>query len=169
MSEHDVLFGYRPLGRGARRWRSRECVRRVRSRTTRASRAAPGTEPYVRLKISGVVDRYAETACAVCDFPPDSTQPLLARSALRCWAERENLFDQRVEPSSRQLDFLVAFDLAYGARRLRFVIDGLNHWYPCAGTSHYPQREQIDAARADLWAAVGTCATPCREPGSTRS
>ena len=42
---------------------------------------------YVRLKISGVVDRYAETACAVCDFPPDSTHALLARSVLRCWAE----------------------------------------------------------------------------------
>ncbi len=111
---------------------------------------------YVRLKISGVVDRYAETACAVCDLPHDSTHALLARSTVRCWAEREKLFEQRIEPSPGQLEFLVAFDLGYSARRLRFVIDGLNHWYRSAGASGYPPREEIDAAKSSLWAAVDT-------------
>ena len=111
---------------------------------------------YVRLKISGVIDHYADTACSVCNFPPDSTHALLTRSSLRGWAERENLFEQQVEPTARQLQFLIDFDLGYGIRRLRFVIDGLNHLYKSAGTGGYPPREEIDAAKARVWAAVGT-------------
>jgi patatin-related protein len=129
---------------------------RARLNEEAQKRADFGYATYVRLKISGVVDRYAETACAVCELPPDSSHALLVRSALRRWAEREKLFEQQIEPSPRQLDFLLAFDLGYGLRRLRFVIDGLNHWYPFAGTADYPPREEIDAAKAYLWAAVGT-------------
>jgi len=129
---------------------------RARLNEEAQKRADFGYATYVRLKISGVIDRYAETACAVCELPPDSSHALLARSALRSWAERENLFEQQIEPSPRQLDFLLAFDLGYGLRRLRFVIDGLNHWYPFAGTKDYPSRKEIDAAKAYLWAAVGT-------------
>jgi patatin-related protein len=111
---------------------------------------------YVRLKISGVVDRYAETACAVCDMPADSAHALLARAVVRCWAEGEQLFERRIDPSQRQLDFLIAFDLAYGERRLRFVIDGLNDWYGSAGEPGYPVRSEIDAAKARVWGAVMT-------------
>ncbi len=130
----------------------------IRKRTEEEARGTAGFSyaTYVRLKISGVVDRYAETACAVCDLPADSTHALLARSVLRCWAEERQLFEQRIEPSPEQLDFLVTFDLAHGERRLRFVIDGLNHLYPHAGTEGYPEREQIDAAKGRLWEAVGT-------------
>ena len=130
----------------------------IRKRTEEEARASAGFSyaTYVRLKISGVVDRYAETACGVCDLPPDSTHALLARSALRCWAEERNLFEQawtRLPSSSTSCK---AFDLAHGERRLRFVIDGLNHLYANAGNEGYPDREQIDAAKARLWEAVGT-------------
>ena len=127
----------------------------IRKRLDEEARTSAGFSyaTYVRLKISGVVDRYAEMACAVCDLPPDSSHALLARSALRRWAEQEGLFDQHVEPSARQVEFLIAFDLAYGTRRLRFVTDGLNHWY---GASDHPPREQIDAAKSRLWEAVRT-------------
>jgi patatin-related protein len=130
----------------------------IRKRTAEEARRSAGFSyaTYVRLKISGVVDRYARTACGVCDLPPDSTHALLTRSALRRWAEQRNLFEQRIEPSPEQLDFLVTFDQAHGERRLRFVIDGLNHLYEKAGTEGYPEREQIDAAKARLWEAVGT-------------
>jgi patatin-related protein len=111
---------------------------------------------YVRLKISGVVDRYAESACAVCDLPSDSTHALLARSVIRRWAEREQLFEQQIDPTSRQLEFLTAFDLAYGERRLRFLIACLNGWYRDAGKHGYPERAAIDEAKRHLWAAVGT-------------
>jgi patatin-related protein len=129
----------------------------IRKRTGDEARRSAGFSyaTYVRLKISGVVDRYAETACAVCDLPPDSSHALLARSALRAWAEQRNLFEQRIEPSPEQLQFLSDFDLGYGERRLRFVIDGLSHLYAGAGTAGYPEREQIDAAKGRLWDAVG--------------
>jgi len=130
----------------------------IRKRTNDEARGSAGFSyaTYVRLKISGVVDRYAETACAVCDLPPDSTHALLTRSALRSWAEERQLFDQQIEPSPEQLDFLVNFDLAYGERRLRFVIDGVNHLYAAVGVPGYPEREAIDAVKSQLWEAVGT-------------
>ena len=128
----------------------------IRKRTSDEARRSAGFSyaTYVRLKISRVVDRYAETVCAVCDLPPDSSHALLTRSALRAWAEQRNLFEQRIEPSPRQLQFLSDFDLGYGERRVRFVIDGLSHLYTKAGTEGYPEREEIDAAKGRLWDAV---------------
>ena len=130
----------------------------IRTRLDEGAKQSAGFSyaTYVRLKISGVIDRYAETACAVCNFPPDSTHALLTRSSLRSWANREKLFEQQVEPTERQLQFLKDFDLGYGIRRLRFVIDGLNKLYPSASTAGYPLREEIDAAKARVWEAVGT-------------
>ncbi len=130
----------------------------IRKATSDEARRSAGFSyaTYVRLKISGVVDRYAETAGLVCDLPPDSTHALLARSALRAWAETKGLFEQRIEPSQAQVDFLISFDLAYSERRLRFVIDGLSHLYTKAGTEGYPERAEIDEAKGRLWDAVGT-------------
>ena len=92
----------------------------------------------------------------MCDLPPDSSNALLTRSALRAWAEQHELFEQRIEPSPKQLQFLQDFDLGYGERRLRFVIDGLSHLYADVGKPGFPQREEIDAAKGRLWEAVGT-------------
>ena len=109
---------------------------------------------YVRLKISGVVDRYAQTVCAVCDLPSDSNHALLTRSSLRSWAERQHLFDPSVEPSPRQLRFLLDFDLGYATRRLRFVKDGVSDLYSFAGQPGYPPRAEIDAVKGRLWSAI---------------
>ncbi len=130
----------------------------IRKRLYEEARTGAGFSyaTYVRLKISGVVDRYAEIACAVCDLPSDSTHALLVRSVIRRWGEREQLFDQQIDPTARQLEFLTAFDLAYGERRLRFLIDCLNSWYRYAGTPGYPERAAIDEAKRHLWGAVGT-------------
>ncbi|MGE5272842.1 MAG: patatin-like protein [Verrucomicrobiota bacterium] len=111
---------------------------------------------YVRLKVSGVIDRYAQTACEVCDLPADSNHALLTRSALRSWAEHQQLFEPHVEPSERQLKFLLDFDLAYATRRLRFVKDGVSDLYRSSGRPGYPPRSEIDAVKARLWAAIGT-------------
>jgi patatin-related protein len=109
---------------------------------------------YVRLKISGVVDRYAETAGLVCNLPPDSTHALLSRSVLRSWAEDRGLFEKSIEPTDDQIKFLVSFDLGYSERRLRFVIDGLSALYKNAGKEGFPERAQIDEAKGRLWRAV---------------
>ena len=61
-----------------------------------------------------------------------------------------------MDTTPEQLEFLKVFDLAHGERRLRFVIDGLNHLYAHAGTEGYPDREEIDSAKGRLWDAVGT-------------
>ena len=129
----------------------------IRKRTEDEAQRSAGFSyaTYVRLKISGVVDRYAETACGVCDLPADSTHALLDPERAARWAEERKLFEQAMEPTPEQLDFLKTFDLAHGERRLRFVIDGLNHLYPHAGTEGYPEREQIDEAKGRLWEAVG--------------
>lgn len=132
----------------------------IRARLDEKARTSAGLSyaTYVRLKISGVVDRYAETACAACDLPSDSTHALLVRSVIRCWAEGKQLFARgdMVEPTPVQLAFLIGFDLGYGQRRLRFAIDGLNALYQSAGSPGYPAREEIDAAKARVWEAVVT-------------
>jgi patatin-related protein len=132
-------------------------LERLRRRLDAAGREEAGFNyaTYVRLKISGVVDRYAETACTVCDLPADSSHAQLARRVVRCWAEEEGLFDQEsVEPSDRQRQFLVDFDLDYAQRRLRFVIDGVSGWYECVGQTGYPPRDQLDDVKGRLWQAV---------------
>jgi patatin-related protein len=130
----------------------------VRKRIDEEARTSAGFSyaTYIRLKISGVIDRYAQTACAVCDLPPDSTHALLTRSALRYWAEQQGLFEEHVEPSPRQLQFLREFDLGYSSRRLRFVKDGVSHLYGSIGEAGYPTRAEIDAVKSRLWAAIGT-------------
>jgi len=128
----------------------------IRTKTAEEARRSAGFSyaTYVRLKISGVIDRYALTACGVCNFPDDSTHALLTRSSLRSWAEERKLFEQLMDPSKNQLDFLMDFDLGYGERRLRFVIDGLSHLYQSSGQPGYPVREEIDTAKGRLWDAV---------------
>ena len=132
----------------------------IRKRLDEEARTSAGFSyaTYVRLKISGVIDRYAETACAVCDFPPDSTHALLTRSSLRSWAERREAVRAAVDPTDRQLEFLKDFDLGYGIRRLRFVIDGLNHLYTSAG------HRGLSPARGDRRGEgprVGRRSAPC--------
>lgn len=111
---------------------------------------------YIRMKISGVVDRYAAAACAVSDYPAECNQAFLARSALRCWAEKTLLFEKRTPPSPDQIRFLQNFDLEYGERRLRFVIAGLNWWFRHAGEPGYPTRAELDAAKTRLYEAIDT-------------
>lgn len=117
-----------------------------------------GYATYIRLKISQVVDRYALTACAVCDLPSDSNHALLVREVIRRWARDKGLFERASLPTPTQLPFLVTFDLDYGMRRLHFVIDCLSGWYEYADDpdNAYPSRAQIDAAKTRLYTAVET-------------
>jgi patatin-related protein len=128
-----------------------------------------GFATYIRLKLSGVVDRYAQTACEICDFPPDSNHALLVRAAIRCWAEDEELFekcrpdepddtgaaDKPCElPTQKQLAFLQTFDLAYGVRRLRFVVAALSWWYRDVGKAGFPDRDDLDRGKTILYDAI---------------
>jgi len=72
---------------------------------------------------------------------------------LRAWA-RARLFserDGRLAPDDRHVEFLRTFDLDYGARRLRFVIDALSWWYdPDEGVAA-PPRDSLDRGKRVLY------------------
>lgn len=110
---------------------------------------------YLRSKVSGVVDRYARTICRLSDYPEDCNQAAFVRAVLRSWAEGR-LFPKRGDravPVEDQAEFLRKFDLDYGARRLRFVIDGLSWWYQDAGKPGFPARGELNEGKKALYDA----------------
>ena len=113
---------------------------------------------YIRSKVSGVVDGFARTICGVSDFPDDSNQAVFVRAVVRTWGATRLFRDEdgRQAPVDDLVAFLRRFDLAYGARRLRFVIDGLSWWYADAGKPGYPTREQLDQGKRALYDARDT-------------
>jgi patatin-related protein len=130
------------------RWRDR-----MNEEAERAAGFAYAT--YVRTKVGGVVDRYARTICRLSDFPDDCNQAAFVRAVLRAWAERRLFAESdgvRV-PVADQKAFLRTFDLDYGARRLRFVIDGLSWWYARAGAEGFPTRAELNAGKRVLYEA----------------
>jgi len=114
----------------------------------------PAHSTYLRSKVSSVVDRFSNTICELSNYPPDCNQAAFVRSVMREWA-RERLFterDGRVVLEDRHVAFLRTFDLDYRERRLRFVIDALSWWYKPEGVIDPPPREELDQAKAALWA-----------------
>jgi patatin-related protein len=125
----------------------------INEKATEAAGFAHAT--YIRSKVSGVVDRYARTICRLSDYPEDCNQAAFVRAVLRSWATRR-LFgaeDGPPVPVQQQLDFLRTFDLEYGARRLKFVIDGVSWYYRDIGRAGFPTRAELNDAKAKLWEA----------------
>jgi patatin-related protein len=121
------------------------------------ARAAAGLAhaTYLRSKVSGVVDRYARTICRLSDYPDDCNQAAFVRAVLRSWAEGR-LFPKRGDRPvavEDQVEFLRKFDLDYGARRLRFVIDALSWWYQDVGKPGFPARAELNEGKKVLYDA----------------
>jgi hypothetical protein len=120
---------------------------------------------YIRLKVGGVVDRFARTICAICNYPVESNHALLVRAAVRAWAERQGLYAKAASgrsqtgavevPTEAQSAFLRAFDLGYTVRRLRFVIAALNWWYSCLGQDGFPSRDDLDEGKKIVYGSIG--------------
>ena len=128
---------------------------RWRDRLNEDAQEAVGVayDTYLRSKVSGVVDRYARTICDLSRYPEDCNQAAFVRAALRAWA-RARLFKQRdgrPAPQDDYVDFLRRFDLDYGIRRMRFVIDALSWWYREAGVGDVPARAELDCGKAALY------------------
>ena len=131
----------------------------VRWRTTinaEAKDAAGLAHPvYVRTKVIGVVASFGRTICRLADYPEESNHAFLVRGIVRSWARTRLLEDAAGQPAlAADVEaWLRRFDLPYRARRLRFVIDGLNEWYAHVGQSGYPARADINDAKGLLWAS----------------
>jgi patatin-related protein len=110
---------------------------------------------YLRSKVENVVDSFARTICRLSDFPDDSNQATFVRGVVRAWADTHLRRDAegRQAPLDDLVAFLRTFDLAYRARRLRFVTDGLSAWYVHTGEPGYPNRAQLDEGKRMLWEA----------------
>jgi patatin-related protein len=112
-----------------------------------------GYATYLRSKVSGVVDRYARTICDLSDYPEDCNQAVFVRATLRAWA-RARLFEERdgrPAPQENYVVFLRRFDLDYGIRRMRFVIDALSWWYRDVGEPDVPTRAELDCGKAAFY------------------
>ena len=135
---------------------SPQTVAQWQTQLTEAARVNAGTAyvTYVRSKIGSAVDRLATTACNVCRYPTDANHAFLVRSVYRSWAEQQSLFEQGAQPSETQIQFLRAFDVDYGIRRLQFVLAGVNALYADVDTAGTPSRAELDAVKARLWSAV---------------
>ena len=130
------------------RWR-----KRLNDEAEQASGFAWAT--YLRSKVSSVVDRYARTICRLSDYPEDCNQATFVREVLRLWAESRLFADRdgHPAPAEDQVAFLRTFDLEYGARRLRFVIDGLSWWYPRCDEQGFPTRADLNEGKRRLYEA----------------
>jgi patatin-related protein len=122
-----------------------------RSRINEDAKSAAGFAhaTYLRSKVSAVVDSFARTICRLSNFPDDSNQAMFVRGVVRSWADTH----LRRAPADDQVAFLYTFDLAYRARRLRFVTDGLSAWYVHAGEPGHPTRAELDKGKRMLWDA----------------
>ncbi len=131
-----------------------------RTRINEDAKAAAGFAyaTYIRSKVSGVLDSFAQTICRLATFPDDSNQAGFVRGVVRSWGETRLYRDEhgRQVPADDLVPFLRTFDLPYGARRLRFVADGLSWWYADAGTPGYPTRAQLDEGKRVLYEARET-------------
>ena len=106
---------------------------------------------YRQIKLFSVVDRLAQVASELCNFPPDSDYALFVSDVLVAWArDRELLALGDAAWQNEQLPFLRAFDLGYRERRIRFIIRLLNALYG----SEPPSRDALDALKKDMYTAV---------------
>ncbi len=128
----------------------------------------PAYVGYTLLKLRSVVDHFATVTARLLGLPAESNQAAFSRAVMRRWAEEAGLMepggpgldepprdlDEPTKPllTEDQLDFLSSFDLGYGWRRIRFVIDGVNGLY--AGVDERlepPVRADLDEAKRVLY------------------
>lgn len=117
-------------------------------------RAGIGYTTYSRLKISSVVAQLSRIICDICNYPTQSNHAFFVRAAVRQWATIKGLLDEKPHPSAEQIYFLKTFDLAYGRRRLRFLIDGISWLYRDSNGRGRPNREELNVAKAKLYAFI---------------
>ena len=163
----DSMLAGDPLAAPPDTWPWKEWNDRMHAAAAEETGAAYAT--YIRLKISNVLDGFATSVCAICNFPAESNHAMLVRAAIRAWGRGRGLYagvagakDGRppgsdaapFRLSDEQTEFLHAFDLGFVRRRLRFVIAALNWWYRNVGTPGFPTRAELDEGKLALYGQI---------------
>jgi patatin-related protein len=117
---------------------------------------------YARLKLFGVVERFSQVAARMCGYPDRSQHAFFVSDVVQAWAARKTeilAWTEGGELTEDQKRFLRTFDLGYGMRRIRFVIQGVNNLYdalakwPGGGPPH-PVRADLNRLKGDLYALL---------------
>ena len=120
-----------------------------------AEQAGVSHVTYVRVKLRAIVDRLAAVSARICGFPDDSNHARFLRDVVERWATMEGYLEWSPAPTEVQADFVRTFDLDYRERRIRFLIKRINQLYDeVDGRSAPPLREDLDAAKGNLWHLV---------------
>lgn len=140
-----------------------EQIRQWRDRTSAQAAAQAGFayEAYLRLKIEGALDLLADLLAPCLGRTDAAARPALCR-ALHDWAQARGVLpDRLVDPVEGQerpawVRFLRDFDIAFRARRLRFLIRELNAIYPLVGEGEHADTHApgMDEMKASLYSAL---------------
>ena len=109
---------------------------------------------YLELKLHSVLERFANVACRMCGFPPDSGQYAFVRGVILAWGLQRGLLgggplpleDEENDP---RVAFLKAFDLEYGERRVRFVLQRVSEQYETG-----PDRKSVNELKERLYGLI---------------
>ncbi len=145
---------------------SRDTLRGWRdvANTRAAEEAGFVYEGYVRLKLASVEDNACRLISGLCRYSEGSPQSVMIREVIDIWARMRGIYPEEgkvrlAKPGARDevlpawVRFLEAFDIDFRRRRLRFVIQNLNHLY---GRIHEPQfqglrADDLDALKGELY------------------
>jgi patatin-related protein len=116
-------------------------------------------EAYVRLKFAAVRDFVSELISDIRGIRRGSPFARAVAEIIDAWTIQAGATYEAIKPSSLQIEsvsdsvdkpkwvaFLLAFDVGYGKRRLRFLIEGQNRLYQMLGSAGL---EDLDSAAVD--------------------
>ena len=114
---------------------------------------------YARLKLFGVVERFGQVAARLCGYPDRSQHAFFVSDVVHAWAARKPEilgWGDGGELTEDQKKFLRTFDLGYGTRRIRFLIQGVNNLYDALamwpdGAPPRPARADLDRLKQELY------------------
>ena len=115
-----------------------------------AALTGAGYAAYLEIKTMAVVRSFADTLNCVVNFPEESNEAVLVRRAAARWAREQKILGGESVSAQERIEFLKSFDLSYSARRLRFIVDGINQMYARIG-SDVALRASLDEAKTVLY------------------